>query len=503
MTENSIILNRLASIYSFILKFYDRSYIKYILMMVIGKISASSKNSYIVLSYADFKERRAEDASDSSFFKLLERLNIGLRRSLSKHIESSVIVSGLIEKKLDYYILAIIVVASPLIPTMVIIPLSFTVILLAKCKMIVGRSHSVYSKLYTVFYGLFLLSIVIGLLFNIDTLKALESFVIYMSAIYLGFILPGVIDTREKIYSLIRGMAFVLGILSLYGFYQKVAGAPVDPNWMDERFGDDIIRIYSVFGNPNVYGEYLILTIPIAITSFFIEKKKTMKVLFGCIVLASVINLFLTLSRASMAGFLVGIVVIVVLKLKKMIPILLIGMLISPIFLPDYIVDRAMSTFNMGSQSQVNSMEVHSGADTSILYRGAIYRSSLEMMKDHPISGVGIGQFSEVYKLYGVANSYHPHNTFLMVAIETGILGITSLILLGVTWAKNMVLSVKYKGDALSFLNVAILGAIVGCSIQGLADHIWHNYNILLIFFTLIGIGYSSFNVLKEEDHEH
>lgn len=503
MVGSSFIIQSIIGIYGFVLRSYNESYLSYLLEEMVEWLKSSAQSSYMVLGYDSFKESHSKSDKESKFLSFKDKLGRGVRERLKPFIESSQIITALLRVKAELYMTMVMLVLAPLIPTAIIVITSFATIALLKCRQIVEGKSIVYSRPYALFYCLFLLAITMGLFFNLNTVGGIGSFIIYMSSIYLGLMIPHIVSKRNDIYMIVKGMTLVLGLLSLYGLYQKLVGVAVDPAWMDERFGDDIVRIYSVFGNPNVYGEYLILTIPIAITAFVIEKKSQIKLVFGAIALLGIANLFWTLSRASMIGIAIAILIIVVLKQRKLIPLLIIGLMVSPLILPDYIVERAMSTVGMSSQSEEPielAEESASEVDSSISYRGSIYSSSMEILKDYPVTGVGIGQFGEVYKSYGVAKSYHPHNTFLMVAIETGILGISSLLLLGLTWAKNMLASIKYKADKLSFLNISLLGGIVGCSVQGLADHIWHNYNILFLFFIMLGIGYSSLNILKEEE---
>ena len=90
--------------------------------------------------------------------------------------------------------------------------------------------------------------------------------------------------------------ARIFGILQSFNLgiteWQKTAFAPVDG------------RIYSSFGQPNFFGHYLIMVIPLTFYSiFFIFKKNISKILASALLLIQIFSLLLTSSRAAWLGF--------------------------------------------------------------------------------------------------------------------------------------------------------------------------------------------------------
>ncbi|MFA7411750.1 MAG: O-antigen ligase family protein, partial [Tissierellaceae bacterium] len=134
------------------------------------------------------------------------------------------------------------------------------------------------------------------------------------------------------------------------------------------------------------------------------------------------------------------------------------------------------------------------GGDTSTSYRKSIYQASINMLRDYYVAGTGLGQFKEIYKVYSLnaAKSFHAHNTFLMISIEMGILGIGSFFAMILSWAREIISTLKYRDDQMSFISISIFAGIVGCSIQGMVDHIWHNYDIMFMYFILLGLAISA-----------
>lgn len=185
----------------------------------------------------------------------------------------------------------------------------------------------------------------------------------------------------------------------------------------------------------------------------------------------------MTLSRGSMLSLAIAMIIVVILAARDYLPALIILGLAGSSLLPESIIRRILSIFT--------------GGDTSTNFRRSIYQASFNMLRDYRITGTGLGQFKELYKIYSLhaAKSYHAHNTILMIYIEMGILGLLSFIAMMTAWTRDIISAIKYKGNKLSVISVSIFAGIAGCTIQGMVDHIWHNYDIMFMYFVLLGLG--------------
>lgn len=92
----------------------------------------------------------------------------------------------------------------------------------------------------------------------------------------------------------------------------------------------------------------------------------------------------------------------------------------------------------------------------SITQRLNYWQTAIAVIKDHPILGIGPGNFQEVFLKYKIGlstNTRYAHNIFLQLWAETGILGLlgmVSLIVAAVT--KNTVKSKYLLLAGLSFI---------------------------------------------------
>jgi O-antigen ligase len=68
--------------------------------------------------------------------------------------------------------------------------------------------------------------------------------------------------------------------------------------------------------------------------------------------------------------------------------------------------------------------------------RMEFYRNSLAIVRDHPLAGVGTGGFPQAYaqraRGTGMVPTHNPHNEYLLIAVQTGVIGL--LLLLNLFW---------------------------------------------------------------------
>ena len=113
------------------------------------------------------------------------------------------------------------------------------------------------------------------------------------------------------------------------------------------------------------------------------------------------------------------------------------------------------------------------------------------MLKDYWLTGIGVGSFSLIYPLYffTAANSYHAHNLFLQVGLELGVIGFAVFVLLLIFWCQRLYRAIPGAEKSRRWLTGAALAGLLGLLLQGLTDHLWFNYRIVLLFWLVVGLG--------------
>ncbi len=482
MLSNSIILYGIGKIIKNIKEKYNESYM-YLIINNFRLWIIKLLNKSLIIRFLTSQIGPEEKINDSLIFNS----NIGglkkltrLKKLIKFLLDRSLIIRLLIEKDGNYIFLLGLVFILPLAPTSIGLVLSLGIIGLTIMSIIYKGNHIEYPKLYLAFLLFFISSIILSQVYNIGPKQGLEVFIIYMVFTILALFVPYIVDTEVKLDWLLNTIGLTVIYLGLYGFYQFIFGAPMDEAWLDKELSANLTRVYSFFGNPNVYGEYLVMVLPIMFALFYKTKNKIKKVFYLGIFAFGAVNVLMTLSRGSMLSLAIAMVILVVLGAQDYLAFLVLAGLVGSSILPESIIRRILSIFK--------------GGDTSTSYRKSIYQASIDMLKDYSISGTGLGQFKELYKVYSLnaAKSFHAHNTILMIYIEMGILGLISFLAMIITWSRDMITSIKYKTSKLNIISLSIFAGIIGCSIQGMVDHIWHNYDIMFIYFLLLGLGSAS-----------
>ena len=119
--------------------------------------------------------------------------------------------------------------------------------------------------------------------------------------------------------------------------------------------------------------------------------------------------------------------------------------------------------------------------NTSVGQRLVYWRTSWDVFTEHPLVGVGRGDFQREYtrakpeKWAMTPDSYNPHNQFLMTAVTTGLLGLAAL-------GAIFVFAARAGGDART------LTVLVGFAVVSLFEsYLWRS-NTALAFSVLIAV---------------
>jgi len=222
-----------------------------------------------------------------------------------------------------------------------------------------------------------------------------------LQALLSYLMLYEVIDSKESILKFQQILLIPALLVASYGIFEYLLG-----------FSEG--RVVSFFGNPNYLSVYLLLFIPISLGLVTETSLSNVKRWFaGIVFIACSCALLLTLSRGAWLGTIVALTLFTVLKDKRFLVLLLIIALIIPFVVPDYVIDRFKTITSINSNMD----------------RINLWSTTIEIIRDHPILGVGIGNFRPVYAEYAQGKLMaHTHNIFLQFTVELGIPGLLFII---------------------------------------------------------------------------
>ncbi len=293
-------------------------------------------------------------------------------------------------------------------------------------------------------------------------------------------------------------------LAALQGIYQFLFQVGPESFVLFGRF----MRAYGTFEQPNPFGGYLGLTLPIAFgvvvaavwPSAQRARRRWLLLAAGCggLMLAALV---MTWSRGAWLGLAAAvgtmILTVVVRRGRAALWVTVLAMLVSYGLLaggaariPPSIVERFSDLVPFAGVTDVRGVEV-TDANFAVVERMAHWQAALAMWTDHPWLGVGIGNYEVAYGEYALPlwsdPLGHAHNYYLNIAAESGVLGLAAYLLL---W--GTALAVAWRATASSAgwawgIALGILGALVHLAVHNLFDNLFV-HGMYLHIAILLGI---------------
>lgn len=297
----------------------------------------------------------------------------------------------------------------------------------------------------------------------------------FWTYLFLFFVVVSYVDDERdviKIMVLLMVSVFVSGTIGLYQFF---TGAK---KFADNSMGDEG-RVYSTFVNPNYWGAFINLMIfPVLMLAVKKVKHYGLYYAFSALLL---INLVMTYTRGSWIGFVVGLVIFVAAySWKLIIPVIIaspIGLLIPSVR------ERIFSIFNSKSWT--------------IVERIRLWKTGLLMFRDHPILGVGNGNYLLRYNEYIKKHpeldigkeKFSVHNSYIKVLCETGILGFIPYLLVHVFYIGELLSIYKNPKNSITrFLAIAYICSIASYLVQNISNNMFFIPQVNAFYWIIGGL---------------
>jgi putative inorganic carbon (hco3(-)) transporter len=290
------------------------------------------------------------------------------------------------------------------------------------------------------------------------------------------------ITTFHQMKSLLCALGGSALLVVLYGFYQYIFGIDISTmKWVDgAAFPELKTRVFSTWENPNILAGYLDIVMAIVFGLFCALDDKRTKWLLGGFFCLAAICLAMTYARGACLSIAIVIAGYGLLKDRR---ILLACILIAAIILTvdSALADRLLSIFNQ--------------MDTSSEMRLALWESTLAMVMDHPLLGIGWGAYWMVYPNYdfyindAAVVIVHAHNMYLNFAAEIGVFGFLSFMVFffGTLW-RALFFGKRREESLLNGLMLGIGLAVLSIALNGLTDYVLFNIESSMLFWLLAAI---------------
>lgn len=284
-------------------------------------------------------------------------------------------------------------------------------------------------------------------------------------------------------------------------------------------------NVFSTCSNKNLFASLLFITLPFGVYNTLKNKNgerySTIWRIISIITVISNIGLIiLSLSRTVYVAFFVFIALCIVLlyihilcykpmktgetnSTKKKTTLILIPTIIllsiytfaktTDTQIEKTITERIGLTFN----PQKYGYKDNEHGESSVAMRTLIWGKTIEMIKNHPVIGFGPGQWQIIIPKYGVdefnenlrngtLTFQRPHNDFLWIAAETGILGLIGYLIFIITTISISIANIKKSTDNnIVTFNILAVSAIIGWIIISCLDYPHERIEHNIIFITL------------------
>lgn len=353
----------------------------------------------------------------------------------------------------------------------------------------------------------------LGVAFAEHPTRAWDDLVTFLAeAVVLYLLVINVVRTRETL----RGVTWALCLSAILmggvplvqqitrDFDNQFGGFAQTPDEPGFSAGTETIqrRMAGPIGEKNRYGQFMLMLVPVALFRLRDERSVPLKLLAAGALFFAATGVFLSFSRSMIlcAGVVVALGALLrhVSRIKVTVAAALV--LTALLMTPQYRV-RLASLVNL---RELMASGKHSSADGALKGRATEMGAAALVFLDHPIVGVGPGQFKYYSREYGeriglraLAPNRQAHCLPLDVAAENGFLGL--ICLLAIFWTQGTQL-LRHTNDTkqpedLRGLSAGAFYMLAVYFVTGLTLH----FAFIRYFWMMIAIGDAAIRIGRDQ----
>jgi O-antigen ligase len=303
---------------------------------------------------------------------------------------------------------------------------------------------------------------------NINSKKTLKTLVTFF---FIGVIFQGLLCMFQF---LIQSKGFLLGgLFGKQGYFSQELMKKMNPFFSVAEAGSSRVRASGTAGASNAEAQYFEFLVPVAFV-LWLTAKRFASNLFNLTVLTSgLVGLLFTFSRGGFIGMTAGLSTALILTWKtglisnrKFVTFVIIALLIFTIIIPvtySYLMTRPEST----------------------QARFYLNKVGLEMIKAHPVIGVGLNNHLVLKREYDPTNYVFPmptHNHYILLASQIGIPGLIFFLGFMISILMSSLKAVQIKDLYSASIAAGIFCGIVAVAVHVMADYIGTYTNMTLLW---------------------
>lgn len=324
----------------------------------------------------------------------------------------------------------------------------------------------------------FAISIFLVLVNAPDLSIAIDGIRVILQYLLWYFIAVNLIKDGLTVKRILNVMIFTTGMIALYGIYQYVVGVEIPTSWYDSRYETSVTtRVFSIIGSPNILGSLLVMMIPINLAFTVNEQRWVKKIIYFATMMAMLLCLVFTLSRGAWLAFALAAVIYALIKDKRLIIPLAVGVAIIMVVVPQ-IGDRI--AYMLSPQYMISS---------STGGRIARWTLAIEAIKSSPLFGVGIGRFGGATAMRHIPGSFYADNFYLKTFAEMGIIGFTAFLYLLYKGCIESLREIRLIKDREFYnIGVGVFTGIIGVLAHNAVENVFEVPMMTSYFWLLVAI---------------
>lgn len=355
--------------------------------------------------------------------------------------------------------------------------------------MIEGKNKIAFFSDTTVPILFMFLAGLISFLSSGDKILSVYGIISYIEIFIFYFYLVNNINTRKDLKLILFALQLCLLIFSSVCILETIIKTNFTASFkvLDYESDSGVFRAAGLTGSATYAGGYLATLLPLVFIQIFITRSKIIRLSIFLLSMTGILALILTLTRGAWFALAIAAVSLAFLfyryqfiKIRYVFPTIFTLVILLLIF-QGIILLRT-------SEGLVN-----------LINRGHLMQTALNMIKQYPLTGIGLNTYSSVMEQY--TSIYVPHswihqvhNKYLLIWAETGVLGLIGFLwLLLVSLAKLLKL-IRSKNHFISILAIGLFGSFIAIGIH-MNFESYSGGNIVLQFWLIIAMiaGIDSF----------
>lgn len=298
---------------------------------------------------------------------------------------------------------------------------------------------------------------------------------------------------------------------AVVGLYIFFGGSGADHLLILGRF----FRAFGTFGQPNPFGGFMGIALPLALMCAAVQSYQIMQDLLAgrrvaparLLVLATLASatgiiaaaLFASWSRGAWLGFAVSLVVMLVALPRRALKGISLALALAALFfalwsaglLPRSVIARiTTAATDLFSFTDVRGANF-TPTNFAVIERLAHWQAAIGMAQDHPLFGVGLGNYAIRYADYHLINWEaplgHAHNLYLNFLAETGVVGLAAYLAFWISIFRVTWRTLQHPDRTGRALAVGLLGCWTYIAVHSVFDNLFVN-NLFLHIGVLLAV---------------